>query len=488
MTGVAGGGKESQWRDSSVRAGEKKGGGFPLRDGDGGRGDARAVGPSSAQVTAVQGSAFGCYSSVSLFGGPAGVRWPMPTVTLPPGGGTDTDSAAECRIVYGPAILFTSGPIALNTTGATGPAGSVTTTATLGPINTSGQEVFTATQISSTCTASESGTTGSTTITGGTLVVSEGDPDVEGDETIVPIPTTPAPNTTFNGVIEGVGDSFRAVFNEEIVDPVTGALTVNAYHLYLLGPTAVGDLIAGQVVCGVTAPITTTTVAPTTTTVGPTTTTTVAPTTTTVAPTTTTTTTRGPCRPGWGFGDRNHCHTGPPGQMKRAANVEDGNGGGGALCSWRSPSVSSQSPDHGAPGRSQHRLRRTPHGSRGPRLAVRSSRAAVRKRLPCQHPELDRGNGREGARHGTVCARPAATSQGRAWPGQSGPGVGPASRGDDGDFPAPFDGAWPSSAIDLTARIRGTRSSRSGHSGRDHTRLVGEHHQLSPVPGVQLGE
>ena len=21
----------------------------------------------------------------------------------------------------------------------------------------------------------------------------------------------------------------------------------------------------------------------------------------------------GPCRPGWGFGDKNHCHSGPPG-------------------------------------------------------------------------------------------------------------------------------------------------------------------------------
>jgi hypothetical protein len=70
------------------------------------------------------------------------------------------------------------------------------------------------------------------------------------------------------------------------------------------------------------APTTTTTVAPTTTTAAPTTTTTVAPTTTTTAGETTTTTagetttTTAPprtCRPGFGFGDKNHCHTGPPG-------------------------------------------------------------------------------------------------------------------------------------------------------------------------------
>ena len=71
------------------------------------------------------------------------------------------------------------------------------------------------------------------------------------------------------------------------------------------------------------APTTTTTVAPTTTTTAaPTTTTTVAPTTTTTAgptttttegETTTTTTPVGVCRPGFGFGDKNHCHIGPPG-------------------------------------------------------------------------------------------------------------------------------------------------------------------------------
>ncbi len=290
-------------------------------------------GPSAADVTAVEGSAFGCYSSVSLFGGPPGVRGPMPTVTLPPGGGASSNSAAECRIVYGPAILFTSGPIVLTSEGTTGPAGSVTSTATLGPINTSGQEVFTAASISSTCTASESGVSGRTTITGGTLVVSEGDPNVQGDEVIVAIPTNPPPNYTVNGVIEGVGDRFRAVFKEQIIDPVDGSITVNAYHLYLLGPTAVGDLIAGQVVCGVTAVPTTTTRAPTTTTtVAPTTTTRAPTTTTTVAPTTTTTEAPRACRPGWGHGDRNHCHTGPPGQVKKnVANVEDGNGGGGVL-------------------------------------------------------------------------------------------------------------------------------------------------------------
>jgi hypothetical protein len=70
---------------------------------------------------------------------------------------------------------------------------------------------------------------------------------------------------------------------------------------------------------------TTTTAAPTTTagpttttTAGPTTTTTAGPTTTTtVGPTTTTTTVPTTCKPGWGYGDKNHCHSGPPGLMKK---------------------------------------------------------------------------------------------------------------------------------------------------------------------------
>ena len=46
---------------------------------------------------------------------------------------------------------------------------------------------------------------------------------------------------------------------------------------------------------------------------GTTTTTSTVKTTTTTAPKTTTTV----CKPGNGFGDKNHCHSGPPGQNKK---------------------------------------------------------------------------------------------------------------------------------------------------------------------------
>ncbi len=51
---------------------------------------------------------------------------------------------------------------------------------------------------------------------------------------------------------------------------------------------------------------------PTAATTRTTTTTTTTSTTTTVAPVIAT------CKPGWGFGDRNHCHSGPPRQLKKA--------------------------------------------------------------------------------------------------------------------------------------------------------------------------
>lgn len=207
---------------------------------------------AQADVTAVEGSAYGYFSNISLFGGPPSTRGPVPTVTLSPGGGgPNTASALTGLAQYGPATFFSSGPITVSTQGTLGPAGSVTSSTTIQTVNTSGQEVFTAANVSSFSTASESGVTGSTTITGGTLQTSEGNPDVIGDETIVVIPTNPAPNTAYTGTVEGVGDSFRYVFNEQIVNP-DGSLTVNAAHQYLLGPTAVGDLIIGQSVAGVT--------------------------------------------------------------------------------------------------------------------------------------------------------------------------------------------------------------------------------------------
>ena len=72
-----------------------------------------------------------------------------------------------------------------------------------------------------------------------------------------------------------------------------------------------GDLILGQSVCGVTLAATTTTTVPTTT---------------TTVPTNITTVPVEDCRPGWGKGDKNHCHAGPPGLTgDRPGNGNEGN-------------------------------------------------------------------------------------------------------------------------------------------------------------------
>ncbi|MBA3268189.1 MAG: hypothetical protein H0T70_08010 [Acidimicrobiia bacterium] len=256
-------------------------------------------GTSSADVTAVSGSAYGYYLSVGLFGGPPTVVGPTPTISLPPGG---TANAASGSASAGPARFFTSGPITVTSNGTTGPTGSVTSSASITNVNNSGQESFgypsgpgtspPYTSIASTCTVNQAGPTGSTTITNGILQLDNGD-DAPGNvhpPVNVILPTNPAPNTEYIGHIHvnGAQDNFRFVFNEQFVSGNT--ITVNAAHEYLLGPTAIGELIIGHSVCNatVTAPTTTTT-RPTTTTTRPTTSTT-RPTTTTTRPSTTTTT------------------------------------------------------------------------------------------------------------------------------------------------------------------------------------------------------
>jgi hypothetical protein len=200
----------------------------------------------------VAGGAYGHFITVSLFGGPAGTRGPAPSVTLPAGGSATpiTDSAPSATGQFGPATVFSSGALEVSTQGT--PGGTVTSSAKVSNLNTSGQEVLTAASVSSTCSASASGSSGSATISGGKLTTSEGSNlDSDADDTVVQVPENPAPNTSYDGKIETVGDSFRYVFNEQVKN-ADGSITVNAAHQYLLGPTAVGELIIGQSRCGST--------------------------------------------------------------------------------------------------------------------------------------------------------------------------------------------------------------------------------------------
>jgi hypothetical protein len=262
--------------------------------------------PAAAQVTAVRGSALGYVANVSIINSPVNTRGPAPTVTLPAGGSATPVTATEpsARAVIGPATIFTSGPLEVSTQG-TPAGGSVTSSSKVSNLNTSQQETLTAAAAQSTCTASGTGVSGTTTITNGILQTDSGlDVNSDGDYTDagehapvnVAVPSNPGPNTVIPGHVHigEVTDNFEYVFNERITN-ADGSLTVNAAHQRFLGPAAVGDLVIGQSVCGVTGTAaTTTTTAPgastTSTAPGATTTTTAPAATTTTTPVTTTTT------------------------------------------------------------------------------------------------------------------------------------------------------------------------------------------------------
>lgn len=210
------------------------------------------AGPSGADVSEVSGSAFGYSASVSLFNGPPGVRGPVPRVTLPSTGSAAPVTAREAsgQVVFGPAEMLKSGPLEVSTQGTPGPEGSVTSSASIAGV-ADGPGPFHYEQVTATCTAKETGVSGSATIAGGKLDIKYDKETEEPSETIA-LPANPAPNTVRTGTIDQVGDSYKVVLNEQIVDR-SGKITVNAMHMELLGPSAVGDLIIGQVVCATTA-------------------------------------------------------------------------------------------------------------------------------------------------------------------------------------------------------------------------------------------
>lgn len=241
------------------------------------------AGSSRADVTALTGRACGYFVNVGLFGGPQNLRGcdqsadapatgSSPLVTLPTGGSATPITADDpdgATAQYGPARIFAgrwpahvasappSGPISVSTVGTPGPNGSVTSTADIvlrtpanpdspggfGPGPVEGDELH------ATCTARESSVTGSTRFVNGLLSTSTDSGGSPVDQE--PIPDNPPPNYTRHGVITNVGDVFTVVFNEQIPNP-DGSLTVNAFHMYLFGPVAVGESVGGQVTCGAT--------------------------------------------------------------------------------------------------------------------------------------------------------------------------------------------------------------------------------------------
>ena len=227
-----------------------------------------APGKAARSAQKQSGGACGYYTNVGLFGGPPALRGcgqsvppgtagsASPSVTLPSGGSSTAITAADANgalAQYGPAVIFggkppadpavdipPSGPQKVSTKGKT----SVTSSASVTNV---GPGPFTADAVRSTCTASKSGVKASTTITKGQLVTAT---DANGNpKTTKAVPAKPPANYTLKGKV-ATGDSFKAVFNEQKVSR-DGTITVDAVHLYLLGPTAVGDVVIAESQCRV---------------------------------------------------------------------------------------------------------------------------------------------------------------------------------------------------------------------------------------------
>lgn len=269
--------------------------GCPSSDADGpdGTSTTRATTSTTAPVTGVTGTACGYIVNVGLFAGPQELRGcgqapgapaaaVSPAVALPAEGSATAITAADAdgaAAQYGPAVIMggrwpdnaaaapPTGPISVSAEG-TSAGRSVTSSARIGlhptPVTVGcstgtappcvapggfGPSPVEGDELVVTCTATEAGATGSTTFRNtvhATSTTPEGAPkDTEA------VPDTPPPNYTRSGVITNVGDVFTAVYNEQITNP-DGSLTVNGVHMYLFGPTAVGEVIKGQATCGLT--------------------------------------------------------------------------------------------------------------------------------------------------------------------------------------------------------------------------------------------
>lgn len=236
---------------------------------------------SRAGVSPTVGLAFNYYTNMGFngdaptrfgHGGPASqpAESVSPSVTCPASGGkaavTDPDGA-RASYLGGGAVVFggkwpedaseapPSGPLKSSVDCQAGPYGYVkaSTSATLMPSGSSypggiGPDPFFADRVTSSCSATASGVTGGTTVTNGHLVVQH---DQNGAPTeSEPVPVNPSVNYTRSGAMNHTGDSYRIVFNEQVLND-DGSLTVTAARLYMLGPFADGEVVVGQVTCGV---------------------------------------------------------------------------------------------------------------------------------------------------------------------------------------------------------------------------------------------
>jgi hypothetical protein len=241
------------------------------------------AGTSSAAVTSTSGGAFGEKVNVALL--PLGLpvsSGPLPTVTLPSNGGSDSRSLLSVAVPN----LLSTGLLQVSTSGTTGETGAVTSSASVANVNAL-NGVLRATAISSTCRSDSSGSTASSSLLNAVL-------DPPGDTAPFALPANPGPNM----VVLDIPGQITVTLNEqsETEQEFSSSTKVSAVHIRLPGGIiGTGDIYIAQSRCGVAGPNVNTTTS-TSTTAAPTTS---APTT---SSTTTTTVATGKCNSGGGNG------------------------------------------------------------------------------------------------------------------------------------------------------------------------------------------
>ena len=170
--------------------------------------------PAAADVTSVGGGAFGVSATGPITAGP------LPAVTLPATGGTVSSSLGSVTVIG----LLSAQALNVSSTGTLGPGGSVTSSASLANVSASLSPsiALSASAVSSTCTATETGVSGSTSIVAGSIQIGLGAP--------VLLAASPAPNTIVPVFAPSV---VMVVLNRQTLGP-DGTLTVDAVYIRLL--------------------------------------------------------------------------------------------------------------------------------------------------------------------------------------------------------------------------------------------------------------
>jgi hypothetical protein len=205
-----------------------------------GAGAMALAGVAGADVSTVDGSAFGASVSISLTEDPDIVAEPLPMVTLPSAGGDVEDAAPSVAVGDAGDVLMT-GAVTAASQGTLGLPGSAASSASATAVDALAG-TLTAVDVASTCTSTEDGITASASVTDGSVVISA-------LETVA-LPVDPAPGTVVEGTTAS-GDRFTVTLNDQNV--VGTAVTVTAVRIVLDGPVAVGEIVLARSRCAIEA-------------------------------------------------------------------------------------------------------------------------------------------------------------------------------------------------------------------------------------------